>query len=187
MTGDSLVTYLDLLFGAEPAGSFLEVRWRLGDRRGMGQLWRPVERRWTALDSIRAIGARTDLYVACAPRTRRHGGREAIERVHALWVDCDSSEAIAALEHFQPAPSMVVCSGSGRHVYWSIFPPAPPAEVERANRRLANALGADPAATDAARILRPPGTFNFKSGEPVAVEIVDQAGSIYSLEQVASP
>jgi len=29
MSGDPLTTYLDLLFGAEPAGAFLEVRRRL--------------------------------------------------------------------------------------------------------------------------------------------------------------
>jgi len=184
MSGDPLTTYLDLLFGAEPAGAFLEVRWRLPDRRGMGQLWRPVERKITAVDSIRSIGAKTDVYVGCAPRTRQYGGKDAVERAHVLWADCDSCESLAALERFEPAPGVVICSGSGRHAYWALWPPAEGAEVERSNRRLAHALDADVRATDAARILRPPGTFNFKTGERVPVEIDHLAFEVYTVEQV---
>ncbi len=40
------------------------------------------------------------------------------------------------------------------------------------NRRLAHALKADRKSTDAARILRPPGTFNFKTGTPEPVYVV---------------
>jgi len=185
MSADPLATYLDLLFGAEPGGTLAEVRWCLADRPGMGQLWQPVGRRATAIDSIRSIGAKTDCYVGCAPRTCQYGGRDAVERAHVLWADCDSPEAIAALERFDPSPSMVIRSGSGRHAYWSIFPPAATAEIERANRRLAHALGADHAATDAARILRPPGTFNLKTGSPVAVEVEHLAVEVYTLEQLA--
>jgi hypothetical protein len=184
VSADPLAAFLDLLFGAEPAGAFVEVRWRLRDRGGMGQLWRPVERKITAIDSIRSIGAKTDCYVGCAPRTRRYGGKDAIERAHVLWADCDSPDAIAALERFEASPSLVIRSGSGRHAYWSIFPPADTAEVEQANRRLAHALGADMAATDCARILRPPATHNFKTGEPVPVEIDHLAFEVYALEDV---
>jgi RepB DNA-primase from phage plasmid len=94
-----------------------------------------------------------------------------VERVHVLFVDCDDEAAIDALEHFERAASMIVNSGRGRHSYWSIFPPVSPDEAERANRRLAHALGADMRATDAARNLRPPRTFNFKSGEPAPVTL----------------
>jgi len=185
VSADPLATYLGCLFGAEPSGAFLEVRWRLPDRSRMGQLWSPVEHRETAIDSIRSIGARTDCYVGCAPRNRRYGGRDAVDRAHVVWADCDSPESLAALERFEPAPSMVILSGAGRHAYWSLWPPAETAEVERSNRRLAHALGADVLATDAARILRPPDTFNFKTGERVPVEVEDLAVEVYALEQVA--
>ena len=180
MSGDPLTTYLDLLFGAEPAGAFLEVRWRLPDRRGMGQLWRPVERKITAVDSIRSIGAKTDVYVGCAPRTRQYGGRACPRSLGGLRL----VESLAALERFEPAPGVVICSGSGRHACWALWPPAEGAEVERSNRRLAHALDADVRATDAARILRPPGTFNFKTGERVPVEIDHLAFEVYTVEQV---
>ncbi len=176
--------YLDLLFGAEPAAAYLELRYRLLDRPGMGRLWRPVEQAATVREPIRSIGAKTDIYIGCAPRIRREGGRNAIERAHVLWVDCDSPKSIAALERFSPAPDMVIRSGSGRHAYWALWPPAPAAEVERANRRLGYALGADLAATDAARILRPPETINHKDDEPRPVEVERINVEIYTVEQI---
>jgi hypothetical protein len=45
-------------------------------------------------------------------------------------------------------------------------------ELEHANRRLAHALGADAGAvTNAAAILRPPGTLNFKTEPPAVVRL----------------
>ena len=45
-------------------------------------------------------------------------------------------------------------------------------ELERCNRRLAAALGADPRCADAARVLRVPGTRNFKALPPRPVELL---------------
>ena len=50
------------------------------------------------------------------------------------------------------------------HAYWLLRRAVAPVEVERANRRLAWALGADLSSADAARILRPPGTVNHRRG-----------------------
>lgn len=157
----ALPTYLDLLFGAEPDSSFAEVRFKLRSG-GMGQDFAPVRDRERLAALLEACGRTTDIYMGVVPRVRQEGGRDAVDRAHALFVDCDTPEAIAALKGFEPAGSMIVNSGTGQHGYWSIFPPASPDEVEKANRRLAHALGADMRATDAARILRPPGTFNQK-------------------------
>jgi hypothetical protein len=67
----------------------------------------------------------------------------------------------------------VVRSGSSanRHAYWPLREPLAPADAERANRRLVHALAADPASTDAARILRPPHTHNFKHHPPTDVTL----------------
>jgi hypothetical protein len=59
---------------------------------------------------------------------------------------------------------MIVSSGGGCHAYWLLRDPIEDAgRLREANRLLAEALAADQQAADAARILRPPGTFNFKS------------------------
>ena len=57
-------------------------------------------------------------------------------------------------------------SGSNCHAYWPLTEPLARDELERANRRLAHALGADPASADAARILRVPGTLSHKHDPP---------------------
>lgn len=175
-------TYLDLLVGAEPAGSYVEVRRKLPSG-GMAQSFAQVgDRRLIPL--LEAFGRETDTYVGVAPRVRQEGGRDAIERVHALFVDSDTPEAIAALEDFKPAASMIVNSGTGQHAYWSISPPVAPGELEQAIRRLAHRLGADMRATDAARILRPPGTLNHKGATPRPVEVERINVEVYTLEQV---
>jgi hypothetical protein len=91
-----------------------------------------------------------------------------------LWADCDGEQAVAALERFEPAPSIVVASGTGGncHAYWPLSEPLARDELERANRRLAHALGADPASADAARILRVPATRSHKHHPPTAVEAI---------------
>ena len=124
----------------------------------MGQLFDHPTRLSGLATRALALGRRTDVYVGCAPRTRRHGGRNAVERAFVLWVDCDGEAAVDALEHFDPQPSIVIASGTGSncHAYWPLTEPLAAEEVERANRRLAHALGADAASADAARILRVP-------------------------------
>ena len=179
-----LGVYLGCLFGAEPEGAFAELRWRLPGGR-MGRKFEACGSRDRLTRLIEARGGTTDLYIGVAPRSRQAGTRSAVERVHVLWADCDEPEAMAALESFVPAPSMVIGSGRGRHAYWSLWPPVDPDEAERANRRIAQALGSDMRATDAARILRPPGTFNFKTGEPVPVVVESINVEIFTAEDVA--
>src|SRR5206468_12102679 len=83
-------------------------------------------------------------------------------------------DAVAALAEFEPAPAIVIGSGtrSNCHAYWLLLEPLARGELERANRRLAHALGADPASADAARILRVPGTLSHKHDPPTAVDAI---------------
>ena len=83
-----------------------------------------------------------------------------------------ASDAVDALERFDPQPPVVIASGTGRnrHAFWPLTEPLAADEVERGNRRLAHALGADPASADAARILRVPATYSHKHQPPVPVD-----------------
>jgi hypothetical protein len=168
---ETATRFLAALAGTAGRGELLELRYRLEDGQRMGQVFdRPDRLRGLATRAI-ALGRRTDVYVGCAPRTRRHGGRDAVERAYVLWADCDGKDAVAALADFEPAPPVVIASGTGSncHIYWPLSTPLGRDEVEHANRRLAYALGADPAATDASRILRVPGTNSWKHDPPAAV------------------
>jgi CHC2 zinc finger len=171
---DTVTRFLAALAGPADGGELLELRYRLDDGQGMGQLFeRPTRVLGLATRAI-VLGRRTDVYVGCAPRTRRHGGRDAVKRALVLWADCDGPDAVAALEAFEPRPAIVIASGTGenRHAYWSLTAPLGRDEVERANRRIAHALGADPASADAARILRVPSTLSHKHAPPTPVEAI---------------
>src|SRR5829696_660944 len=164
--------FLAALAATAGGGELLELRYRLEDGQRMGQVFdRPDRLRGLATRAI-ALGRRTDVYFGCAPRTRRHGGRDAVERAFVLWADCDGEQAVAALSEFEPRPAIVIASGTGSncHTYWPLTEPLPRDEVEAANRRLAHALGADPASADAARILRVPGTLSHKHDPPTPVD-----------------
>jgi hypothetical protein len=169
---ETVTRFLAALAGPADRGELLELRYRLDDGQRMGQVFdRPTRLRALATRAI-ALGRRTDVYVGCAPRIRRHGGRDAVARAFVLWADCDGDDAIAALQDFEPQPSIVIASGTGSncHAYWPLAEPLPRDEVERANRRLAHALGADPAYADAARILRVPSTLSHKHAPPTPVD-----------------
>ena len=169
---DTITRFLAALAGPQDTGQLLELRYRLEDGMRMGQVFdHHAHLRGLATRAI-ALGRRTDVYVGCAPRTRRHGGRDAVEHAHVLWADCDGEHAVAALHDCDPQPSIIIASGSGTncHAYWPLTRPAGRDAIERGNRRLAHALGADPASADAARILRVPGTLNFKHDAPNRVD-----------------
>ena len=157
---------LACIAGSEPAGSFLEIR-PLGLRMEpapAARAWIPVRDVDAAVAWIHTHTAALNVFIGVAPRVRAGGKAEDVERVHCLWADCDTPEALARLRAFRPLPSIVIRSGSddAAHGYWALRAPLSPAWAQRANRRLALALGADRQACDPARILRPAGTLNYK-------------------------
>jgi RepB DNA-primase from phage plasmid len=100
----------------------------------------------------------------------------------ALWADIDAvkngwqvADCVAALTKLAPAlrPSAIVASGAGLHLYWFLNEPITDhAAIVTANKTLAKAFGGDMGATDVARILRVPGTRNFKHAGQPRVELL---------------
>jgi len=151
---------LSLIAGRETTG-YVEVRWATDN--GMGQKFFPVGSLAAAGEHIGNLAARTDVFIGAAPRVRRAGGRDAVQRAWCLWVDIDSTDWQQKLSLSPVAPSLIIASGSGGvHAYFSLTKPAPAKMIEQGNRRLAHLLGADPKCVDAARIMRPPQTWNHK-------------------------
>jgi hypothetical protein len=167
--------YAGALFGAAPPGSLVEVRFRVPS--GMGQLFHGASRLDRLVDSIVALSAQTDVYVGVLPRRRRGGGRaDVIDRAGVVWADCDSGDSVGALRRFRPSPAMVIASSEEkRHAYWFLAEPVGLDVIERTNRRIALALGADVRCSDPARILRPSGSVNRKRSEPSVVRLVSLA------------
>ena len=106
----------------------------------------------------------------------------------------DQTAAIAALRTFckavgLPAPTLVN-SGGGIHAYWALTEDVsrrdwePVAERFKEVCRTQN-LYVDNAVFEVARVLRVPGTFNFKEAEPRPVEIL-HVGKPISFEEMRS-
>ena len=184
--GEAIQGYLAVLAGGASGSEFLEIRYRVGAQQLAHDFHRIDERSALAEEIVRR-GARTDVYVGCAPRASRSGTKDAIERVWTLWVECDGADSARRLHGFRPRPSLVIASGSGPncHAYWPLAEPVAPLQAERANLRLATALGADLACFDASRILRPPGTWNHKHEPPRPVALLrHERGRCFEVETV---
>lgn len=118
----------------------------------------------------------------------------------ALWIDIDCGESKAAegkgyatqaegLSKFKdfcvttklPTP-IVVDSGYGIHAYWLLEETVRRPEWEALAERLEelckeNELLVDPAVFEASRVLRIPGTFNFKGDEPIEVRVINESST----------
>jgi hypothetical protein len=127
--------------------------------------------------------------------------KENVKALRALWLDIDCGETkaevnpktnrpdgyidqlsgFAALKKFckltgMPQPTLV-SSGRGIHAYWPLDRDVTRAEWEPVAHRLrdlchTHGFYADPAVFDAARILRVPGTLNFKDDPAKPVEVL---------------
>jgi len=180
----ALQLQLALIAGGAPVDHVLEIRWR---RPGgpMRQQFVGVRELDRAVAAIMNLSQTSDVYVGAAPRCREAGTGDAVSRCWALWADLDSPAAVEALRGFHAPPSLIVQTSSSRaQAFWQIPAGVHPAVAERGNRRLARALGADPAACDRARILRPCGTVNRKYDPPAPVRAVEVNFAAYTLAQV---
>ena len=167
--------------GRDRAG-LLELRRRTP--RGMRQVFIPAAEPERAVTAALNYGRVTDVYVGAAPRIAERGTADAVARTWVLWVDLDERDAILWAEGFKPAPSLVIESGGGRHLWWALSEPLDARWIAAANRRLAYELRGDMKATDAARILRVPGTLSHKYDPPRPVRLVDGSLAYYTARQV---
>lgn len=113
----------------------------------------------------------------------RHG-KDAVARVTHLWVDIDDvrpHEAVT-LQTIDQEPEATIDTGGGVQALWRVEP-IDPDTAEIANRAIALFAGGDGHATDAARVLRLPGTVNHKPkyppGTTAAVVDLGEPGRAY--------
>src|SRR5262249_1812408 len=101
--------------------------------------------------------------------------------VRAVFCDLDyknvtPDEAQLRIQRFPLQPSITVESGGGLHLYWILSKTVDlrtHAVVFRTLlRRTARAIGADLQAAEPARVLRIPGTHNYKYEPPREVRLV---------------
>jgi hypothetical protein len=185
--------FFEQLFHQLAAKERVEVRSKLP---GEGH---PMRRTFYANPKVAArnaimLGRREEVYVGAAPRRGEDGTKAGISRLLAIWADLDvkgghtRESRTEQLMKLLLQPSIMVWTGGGWHAYFLLEKPADsPEELQRAElvmRRLAAGLRSD-SVHDRSRILRVPGTYNWKYGEPrpVVMERFDP-DLRYGLEEV---
>jgi hypothetical protein len=177
--------------------------------QGGGMPGRPFTLPADFIAHIPHLKKKRDVYW-CLSRQKEAGGSRSKANalaVKSIWLDVDGNkadepdkgyasvpEAQAAVAKFVvdaklPKPSAIVMSGGGFHVYWisdrtmSVDEWAPYAHGLWALVQK-HGLKADPVTTDAARVLRVPGTLNHKTTPPRDVKILELLDHDYDFEQV---
>jgi CHC2-type zinc finger protein len=170
----ALDSFLRMLAGPAPGARLLEIRFALR-HRDMGRLFIAAHSAPGASRLIRRLASRTDVYVGVCLRSRRAGGRNAIDRSHLAFVEIDAPDALERLREFTHPATMIVASGTAghAHAYFALSAPVTVSELEQTNRRLAHALSGDLASVDGARILRPPASWNHKHSPPAPVDMLE--------------
>jgi len=138
-------------------------------------------------------------YFGVNPRIGNKGKKENVHYVGAFHAEIDYGEtghkkgspcktydeALSGIESFQPEPTMLIHSGGGFHCYWVLSNPVKVSEIgipvlERINKALSEKLGGDPGTQDISRVLRIPGTFNFKiPDQPRTVILISNSHKKY--------
>ncbi|WP_374246845.1 hypothetical protein [Zoogloea sp.] len=147
-------------------------------------------------------------YITSPDGKRRHRVKENVERVKSFWLDIDCGAdkaakgagyptkrgAAQALKDFGkaaglPSPTWIVDSGNGLHVYWALEEAITRGPWEATTRRLKllcqnlNFLADPSRTTDAASVLRLPGTTNRKDpANPKRVRVLHKVSLTATIE-----
>jgi energy-coupling factor transporter ATP-binding protein EcfA2 len=159
---------------------YLEVRLKKGTRWESQYAQTPAD----AARLVAELRSQGDVFFGVCPRTaalpRKPSSKENVAGAKVLWADLDiSEEAIEGTTAWETIrlevlpPSYVVATGHGLHLYWLLTEfISDIAQVEDLNQTIAkNTTHAD-TVHDAVRIMRVPGTWNYKEEPPLKTSFV---------------
>lgn len=195
----------DLLEAVQPAEGWFAVV-GIGGDRGVQQVLVET-RAEANTEIARLLAANWNVFFGVAKFVDGSGRKKTnVLSVKSLWLDLDcgpdkakknpntnrpdgyasQEKALIALMEFTttvglPKP-IIVDSGRGLHVYWPFEKAVTPDVWQHTAARLRelceiHELYADPACFEPARVLRVPGTMNFKGKEPLPVTVIQTAGA----------
>lgn len=191
---DGVDAILDAITLLLPAQGLLELR--LLPQAGLTRfrprrLWVPLHDRGaqrTALAPLleRNATAPSLLAFGVNPRIRRGGKDEDVVASSTVVIDVDGKGQAHAEQRRklslvkQRAPTaLVLRSGSpgNLHLYWRLDPPCEPDRAKEVTLRLRLWIDAD-SSESPSRVMRLPGSFNWKTGKPVPVTWVSRRRSV---------
>ncbi len=184
--------FLDVLLGRSAAMlGVRDLRAVSGDRAAHSLLTASCDRAIHFAES--ATATQRNVYVSVLTRTVART-TVSVGAYDALWADLDcgkgeiasgydtKADALDALEGFDVSPTLLVDSGTGIHAWWLLSSAVTKTELTTLVHRLNCHLRGDPAATDVTRLLRVPGTTNFKR-TPLPVRLLN-VGSFCSVAAI---
>lgn len=195
--------FLEMLQHLHRGGSYAHF-W-VSNQGGKQSHWFPVGSP-PALGPVFLNGA--DIYysvnpvVASADRSvHRKSHKDQIAAVNVLFAEFDDGDfagnAAGHASTLAPAPSITVHSGGGVHAYWLLDQPvligddATRARIDSVQKRWGALQQTDKGVNDLARVLRVPGTLNFKYNPARPVEIrlwqPDRVYDLATLEALLPP
>lgn len=130
-----------------------------------------------------------NVYFGVSTRKDKDGSKAGVFEIPALWADIDwkdlpggRADADDRLKAFPLKPSIAVMSGHGYQPYWILNQlQEANLEIEGYLKGITESLHGDRSAAEIARILRVPGTFNYKYGDKILVTLRDDNGLRYNL------
>lgn len=141
-------------------------------------------------------------YFGCASRSPNYGDKEHVRECPFLWTEIDFKETPEkkALQNILDAgkagfkPTYIIHSGGGYHLYWKLKEPYYINEGNKSKddikswesylRRLCFAMDGDMQCAEIARILRVPGTHNYKYEHKPMVKILKHYDVEYNLTDI---
>ncbi len=144
-----------------------------------------------------------DIYFGVNSRVGKEGKKVNVHYLNAFHAEIDfgneghkkppeyknSKEATQAIINFHLQPTYINLSGGGFHCYWVLKNPVKVTdigvdELESINKYFLKSLKADTGTHNLDRLLRIPGTYNFKLDNPRLVNVFDSNGPIYDFEDL---
>ncbi len=199
--------FLNLMWRSDDSAHFISIR----DPKNGSFRNQPVANVAIAVQQAKEYSRKgMDVYFACAEyKSAESRKKENVAAAWALWVDIDCAddkanagkgyrtieEAEQALVAFCmsadiPLPTHRVLSGGGWHFYWVVTEHLSAQLWEATATKFKELMKtveflADPACTsDAARVLRVPGTNNYKTGEPRPVTLRASSDQVIAKEEM---
>lgn len=175
--------FLRVLFSGYELGF---VEWRAFSKSGGGNVARRRDYKALPLrdpsafatEMVRLSDAGWDIYVGVLPRREKRGTADSVRESRWFWADFDAKNLTTGeIDNACEGADIVVRSGHGVHAYWQITKPVDLSQQERREvfsamlRKVQAGMSGGKAddVSDIPRILRVPGTWNWKNGEKVAV------------------
>jgi len=156
------------------------------------------ERKWSEITDLNSEGY--NIHYTVVPRLSVWRGKKEHPLppkpvVSVIWSDLDVGKtkphrtlraAVKQLRALQPAPNMIVESGSGAHPYYMLRKPRKITKerLEHLLRVLAKLHRADAAASRATRLMRVPNTYNWKTGSRKLARVRYFSRRGYSLKKL---